>query len=72
MGVHQENRGLRQAASPRSFASGSITTTFYDRPPRYSYYVGCSKGGQQGLMEAQRYPDDCAPRRRRGEAEMAT
>ena len=23
MGVHQENRGLRQAASPRSFASGS-------------------------------------------------
>ena len=36
----------------------AITTAFYERPPRYSYYVGCSKGGQQGLMEAQRYPHD--------------
>jgi len=35
-----------------------ITEAFYASPPNYSYYVGCSKGGQQGLMEAQRYPDD--------------
>ena len=36
----------------------TITEAYYDRPPAYSYYVGCSKGGQQGLIEAQRYPDD--------------
>ncbi|MEN3336489.1 MAG: hypothetical protein V7647_165 [Acidobacteriota bacterium] len=35
-----------------------ITGAFYHRRPRHSYYVGCSKGGQQGLMEAQRYPED--------------
>jgi feruloyl esterase len=36
----------------------AITQAFYDERPDYSYYVGCSKGGQQGLMEAQRYPED--------------
>ena len=36
----------------------AITAAHYGRPPDYSYYVGCSKGGQQGLMEAQRYPQD--------------
>ncbi len=35
-----------------------IAQAFYGKAPAHSYYVGCSKGGQQGLMEAQRFPDD--------------
>lgn len=35
-----------------------IILAYYGSAPRYSYWVGCSTGGRQGLMEAQRYPED--------------
>lgn len=36
----------------------AIAEQFYGKSPRRSYYVGCSTGGYQGVMEAQRYPWD--------------
>jgi feruloyl esterase len=35
-----------------------IVETYYGAQPSYSYWVGCSTGGRQALMEAQRFPDD--------------
>src|SRR5262245_49667632 len=35
-----------------------IIRAYYGGAPKYSYWVGCSTGGRQGLMEAQRYPED--------------
>ena len=35
-----------------------IVAKHYGQGARYSYWNGCSTGGRQGLMEAQRFPDD--------------
>ena len=36
----------------------AIIAAFYGEPQKRAYWEGCSSGGKQGLMEAQRYPDD--------------
>ena len=39
-------------------AAKLLTRSFFDTPAKYNYFRGCSTGGRQGLMEAQRYPED--------------
>jgi feruloyl esterase len=35
-----------------------IVQAFYRRTPIHSYFMSCSTGGRQALMEAQRFPED--------------
>jgi feruloyl esterase len=36
----------------------AIAEAFYATPPQRSYFLGCSSGGYEGLMAAQRFPSD--------------
>ena len=46
-GIHEMTRVAKEAVH-----------AFYGKPVQRSYFAGCSDGGREGLMEAQRYPAD--------------
>ncbi|MFD7655773.1 tannase/feruloyl esterase family alpha/beta hydrolase [Actinosynnema sp. NPDC059797] len=41
-----------------SLAAKRVIAEFHGAPPRRSYFAGCSNGGREGLLLAQRYPHD--------------
>jgi len=41
-----------------TLAAKAIIAKYYGRPPKYSYFSGCSDGGREALIEVQRYPND--------------
>ena len=61
-----------------SVVAKQIIETYYGRPPAHSYYVGCSTGGREAMLMAQRYPlyfDGVvagAPAMRTGHSNLAT
>jgi feruloyl esterase len=71
MGHEGGNDGTWAAGNPQAridFAYRGVHVTalvakaliarYYGQAPRYSYFSGCSDGGREALMEAQRYPND--------------
>jgi pimeloyl-ACP methyl ester carboxylesterase len=46
-GIHLTNQTARQ-----------LINRYYAAPPAHSYFMGCSNGGRQTLMAAQRFPED--------------
>jgi pimeloyl-ACP methyl ester carboxylesterase len=36
----------------------ALIAAYYGRPREHSHFIGCSNGGREALMEAQRYPAD--------------
>ncbi|WP_221383749.1 MULTISPECIES: tannase/feruloyl esterase family alpha/beta hydrolase [unclassified Arthrobacter] len=71
MGHQGQNDGSWAANNPQAqidFAYRGVHVTattakaliakFYGQQAAFSYFTGCSDGGREALMEAQRYPDD--------------
>jgi Tannase and feruloyl esterase len=47
-----------RAVHETNVSAKKIIAAFYQKSPRYSYFNGCSEGGREAMMEAQRFPGD--------------
>lgn len=47
-----------RAAHVTALAGKAITQAYYERNPARSYFLGCSTGGREALVESQRFPWD--------------
>jgi feruloyl esterase len=47
-----------RAVHEMTLKAKAVVLAHYGRAARFSYWQGCSTGGRQGLMEAQRFPED--------------
>ena len=45
------------ALGPVADIGKKIVAKYYGRKPAHSYFVGCSNGGREGMMVAERFPD---------------
>ncbi|SDE94094.1 feruloyl esterase [Massilia sp. PDC64] len=41
-----------------TLAAKKLIKAYYGQDPKYNYFIGCSDGGREALMAAQRYPND--------------
>jgi len=47
-----------RAVHETSEKSKKVIAAFYQKPPSFAYFNGCSEGGREAMMAAQRYPED--------------
>jgi len=47
-----------RAVHVTALTAKAIAQTYYSAAPKRAYFDGCSTGGREGLMSAQRFPDD--------------
>ena len=47
-----------RAAHVTALAGKAITAAYYSHAPSRSYFLGCSTGGREGMVESQRFPWD--------------
>jgi feruloyl esterase len=47
-----------RATHEMTLMAKQVVRAYYSRDAKRAYFVGCSTGGEQALMESQRFPDD--------------